>query len=178
MMADPAWLWVGRVVAAHGLQGWLRVKCLSDFPERLTEPGQRWLQHDSDPEPQLYPLIQGQFLPAKGLYLVQLEGIPNRTAAEAWVGARVLVPASDRLPLEPDEYYYRDLIGLAVYHQGELLGQVSAIWAAGQDVLEVTTASGRQVLIPFVKAFVPVVDLEQGQVQVQPPPGLVESFLG
>ncbi|MEN9223541.1 MAG: ribosome maturation factor RimM [Thermostichus sp. BF3_bins_97] len=175
---DPAWLLVGRVVAAHGLQGWLRVKCLSDFPERLTESGPRWLQRDGDPEPRLYPLIQGQFFPAKGLYLVRLEGIPDRTAAEAWVGANVLVPASDRLPLEPDEYHYRDLIGLAVYHQGKLLGQISAILAAGQDVLEVTTPRGRQVLIPFVKAFVPSVDLEKGEVQVQPPPGLVESFLG
>ncbi|MFQ3613356.1 MAG: ribosome maturation factor RimM [Cyanobacteriota bacterium] len=176
--ANSDWLLVGRVVAAHGLQGWLRVKCLSDFPERLTEPGQRWLQRDTDPEPLLHPLIQGQFFPAKGLYLVQLQGIPDRTAAEAWLGARVLVPASDRISLEADEYYYRDLIGLAVYHEGQLLGQVSGIWAAGQDVLEVTTARGQQVLIPFVKAFVPVVDLEQGQVQVQPPPGLLESFLG
>ncbi len=175
---DPAWLLVGQVVAAHGLQGWLRVKCWSDFPERLTEPGPRWLQRDIDPEPLLHPLIQGQFSPTKGLYLVQLQGIRERTAAEAWVGARVLVPAADRLPLQPDEYHYRDLIGLAVYHQGELLGQVSAIWGAGQDVLEVTTPSSRQVLIPFVKAFVPIVDLEKGEVQVQPPPGLVESFLG
>ncbi|MGQ9838771.1 MAG: ribosome maturation factor RimM [Cyanobacteriota bacterium] len=177
--SDPYcdWLVVGRVVAAHGLRGWLRVKSLSDFPERLTEPGQRWLQRDTDAEPLLYPLIQGQFFPAKGLYLVQLQGISDRTAAEAWLGARLLVPASDRVPLQADEYHYRDLIGLAVYHEGQRLGQVSAIWAAGQDLLEVTTDKGRQVLIPFVKAFVPVVDLEQGRVEVQPPPGLLESFL-
>ncbi|MEN9203918.1 MAG: ribosome maturation factor RimM [Thermostichus sp. DG02_2_bins_29] len=175
--SNSDWLVVGRVVAAHGLHGWLRVKCLSDFPERLTEPGQRWLQRQTDPEPLLYPLVQGQFFPAKGLYLVQLQGIPDRTTAEAWVGAYLLVPAYDRPPLELEEYHYRDLIGLAVYHEGELLGQVSGIWAAGQDLLEVTTAKGRQVLIPFVKALVPVVDLERGQIQVQPPPGLLESFL-
>jgi 16S rRNA processing protein RimM len=45
-------------------------------------------------------------------------------------------------------------------------------------VLEIATPDKRQVLIPFVKALVPVVDLEKGELQVQPPPGLVESFLG
>jgi len=178
MSRDRAWLLVGQVVAAHGLRGWLRVKCWSDFPERFTQPGPRWLQRDSDPEPLLHSLVEGRFFPNKGLYLVRLEGIPDRTAAEAWVGAKVLVPASQRPSLGPEEYHYRDLIGLAVYHQGRLLGHVSAIWAGGQDVLEVSTPDKRQVLIPFVKALVPVVDLEKGQLQVQPPPGLVESFLG
>jgi len=178
MARDPDWLLVGQVVAAHGLRGWLRVRCWSDFPERFTEPGPRWLQRDTDPEPLLHSLIEGQFFPAKGLYLVRLEGIPDRTAAETWVGARLLVPASHRLPLQPEEYHYRDLIGLTVYRQGELLGHVSGILAAGQDVLEITTPDHRQVLIPFVKALVPVVDLEKGALHVQPPPGLVESFLG
>ena len=178
MSRDRAWLLVGQVVAAHGLRGWLRVKCWSDFPERFTQPGPRWLQRDSDPEPLLHSLVEGRFFPNKGLYLVRLEGIPDRTAAEAWVGAKVLVPASQRPSLGPEEYHYRDLIGLAVYHQGRLLGHVSAIWAGGQDVLEISTPDKRQVLIPFVKALVPVVDLEKGQLQVQLPLGLVESFLG
>lgn len=167
------WLTVGKVVAAHGLQGWLRIRSFSDFPERFLEPGQRWLQRPEQ-EPVPRQLKRGQFQPGKNLYLVQFDDIGDRATAEAWVGATVLVPADDRPALEEDEYRVSDLIGLTVIEQtsGRCLGRVTAIVPAGNDLLEITL-DGTIVLIPFVKALVPVVDLAAGKLEVTPLKGLL-----
>ncbi len=196
------WQVVGQIVAAHGLKGWVRVRCLSDFPERLLQPGPRWLRPPSisgitgsrppsdrsrpgsvkgarSADPMPVQLVQGQFYPPKKLYLVQFEGLPDRTAAEAWVGAEVLISGNDRPDLEEDEYYLPDLIGLGVFHQptGKKLGVLTTVIQAGNDLLEVTTDQQETILIPFVKEIVPVVDLNQGRIEVVPPVGLLETFI-
>ncbi len=185
------WQVVGQIVAAHGLKGWVRVRCLSDFPERLLNPGPRWLRSKSalrassrrdrsgstDPLP--VQLLQGQFYPAKKLYLVRFEEITDRNLAEQWVGSEILIAAADRPELEEEEYYLPDLIGLPVFHQptGRYLGSLTAVIPAGNDLLEITTEQQETILIPFVKQIVPVVDLEQRRIEVIPPVGLLETFI-
>ncbi|NJK62814.1 MAG: ribosome maturation factor RimM [Synechococcaceae cyanobacterium SM2_3_1] len=179
-MSVPRWQPVGQVVAAHGLKGWVRVHCLSDFPERLTEPGHRWLQRPGrDSHPVIMRLEQGQFFPNKRLYLVKFAELQDRNDAEAWIKAQILVSGQQRPRLQEDEFYLPDLIGMPVVHQpsGKSLGQVVGILPLGQDVLEVQTLQGGRLLIPFVKAIVPRVDLEAGYLEVIPPPGLLEGFL-
>jgi 16S rRNA processing protein RimM len=171
---------VGQVVAAHGLKGWVRVHCLSDFPERLTEPGHRWLQRPGrDPHPVIMRLEQGQFFPNKNLYLVKFAELQDRNDAEDWVKAQILVSGQQRPQLQEDEFYLPDLIGIQVVHQpsGKSLGQVVGILPLGQDVLEIKTEQGGRLLIPFVKALVPLVDLEAGYLEVLPPRGLLEDYL-
>lgn len=171
---------VGKLVAPQGLQGELRVYPESDFPERFVTPGPRWLLRPGTTEPEAVELVRGRFLPGKGLYVVQLRGVDDRNAAEALRGAWLLVLASDRPPLAEDEFHVRDLIGLAVYDQATqaLIGTVSQVIPAGNDLLEVTRPAtegqSQTVLIPFVKPIVPVVNLAQGRVEITPPPGLLE----
>lgn len=179
MANEPAtdrdrFLTVGKVKSAHGLRGLLKVRSFSDFPERFMQPGKRWLQREGE-SPTEVNLLQGTFQPGKGLYLVQFEEITDRTTSESWVGATVLVPEDDRPDLDEDEYRVSDLIGVAVYEQasGDYLGTVAKIVPAGSDVLEVVDGD-RKVLIPFVKVFVPVVDLEAGRIEVTPPRGLLD----
>ncbi len=169
---------VGKVVAVHGLRGWVRVCCLSDFPERLTQPGPRWIRRGRS-EPTVVHLESGQYYPSKNLYLVKFAHLADRTQAESWIGAQILVSDLDRPQLNEDEYYLPDLIGSEVIHQptGKLIGHLRAIVPSGHDVLEVETQSGEIALIPFVKAIVPVVDLDQHRLEVTPPPGLLETFM-
>lgn len=183
---DQEWIRIGKIVAPQGLQGEMRVKPESDFPERFEEPGERWLRPPNQTEPQGVQLQSGKPVPGKNLYIIRLAGITDRNQAEALRGGVLLVPASDRPPLEDGEFHVADLLNLPVYHQhtGELLGQVSDIYAAGQDLLEVRLTEAQQAkqtgkktqkkaLIPFVEAIVPVVDLAQGRIEVLPPPGLL-----
>ncbi|PSM47123.1 ribosome maturation factor RimM [Chroococcidiopsis sp. CCALA 051] len=210
------WLAIGTIVAPQGLDGEVRVYPDSDFPERFVEPGQRWLLRPGKTEPEPIELIEGRDIPGKGLYVVALEGIEDRSQAEALRDCVLLVPESDRPELGEDEYHVVDLIGLEVFLQetGESIGTVTDVIPAGNDLLEVQLyqevksqksevkisdpplptpdyavpmrrtpppppasqlpTPPRKVLIPFVKAIAPVVDLEMRRIEIAPPPGLLE----
>ncbi len=163
---------VGKVVAAQGLKGELRILPLSDFPERFTKPGERWLQSRKDPARPI-ELLSGRRLPGKELFVVRFAGIDSREAAEALVGEELVVKASDRPKLAKGEFHLLDLVGLEVRLEGAAIGTVSNLIHAGNDLLEIDL-DGRQVLIPFVEAIVPVVEMEQGWIGITPPPGLLD----
>jgi 16S rRNA processing protein RimM len=181
------WLEIGTIVSPQGLKGELRVYSNTDFPERFEQPGVRWLLRPNATEPEPVELLSGRWIPGKGVYIIQLAGVENREQVDALRDCKLLVKASDRLPLEEDEYHVLDLVGLEVFNQenGEAIGVVVDIFSAGNDLLVVNRPSSvvsneekpsqkKQVLIPFVKAIVPVVDLEQGRIEITPPPGLLE----
>ncbi|NEP43868.1 MAG: 16S rRNA processing protein RimM, partial [Okeania sp. SIO2H7] len=91
------------------------------------------------PEPQPIEILGGRFLPGKGLYVLELEGIEDREQAETLRDCQLLVKKSDRPHLEEDEFYTFDLIGLEVINQldGQNLGTVVDVINAGHDVLEI-----------------------------------------
>ena len=184
---------VGRLVSAQGLQGELRLNPLSDFPERFTVPGQRWLQGRTGPA-KAVTLLSGRQLPGRELYVLRLEGVNDRSSAEALVGHALLVPASDRPPLAEGEFHLLDLVGLEVrlLADGRVIGRVTDLLHAGNDLLEVDLAAypepgqpgeaakpagptkPRLILIPFVEPIVPEVHLAEGWLGITPPPGLLE----
>ena len=133
------WIEIGTIVAAQGLYGEVRVYPDSDFPERFIEPGKRWLLFPNKKEPEPIEFLGGRYIPGKGLYAVEIEGVEDREGAEALRGCKLFVEKGDRPYLEPDEFYVQDLFGMEVFNQltGEILGKVSAIIPAGNDLLEV-----------------------------------------
>ncbi|MEI2581305.1 ribosome maturation factor RimM [Scytonema sp. PRP1] len=182
------WLQIGTIVAPQGLRGEMRVYPDTDFPERFEVPGKRWLLRPGETEPQPIELLSGRYVEGKNLCIVKLAGVENREQVEELRGCKLLVPESDRPQLGEDEYHVVDLIGLQVFMQesGELVGTVVDVIPAGHDLLEVelqqqqdkgqTTKDKKQktVLIPFVKAIAPVVDLEADRIEITPPDGLLE----
>jgi 16S rRNA processing protein RimM len=174
------WVKIGTVVAPQGLRGELRIQSVSDFPERFEKAGRRGLQSPDGGEIREIELVRGRYIPGKNIYVVQLAGVSDRQAAEALRGHELLADKNDRPRLERDEYHVDDLVDLEVYHRvsGERIGVISDIFWAGNDVLEVRLfdrdGSGGKALIPFVKAIVPVVDLDRRRVEIDPPPGLLE----
>ncbi|MEO1590900.1 MAG: ribosome maturation factor RimM [Cyanobacteria bacterium J06632_22] len=179
MMSLPdGWISIGRIVGPHGRDGEVRVYPNSDFPERFLEAGERWLLKPRSQNPESVKLMQGRYLAGKGLYLLKLAGVNYRDQAEALRDAQLLVSKADRLPLDPGEFHVDDLIGLQAILQdsGTLVGTVSDVFTAGNDLLEVTLATPVEkvdkVLVPFVEAIVPVVDLPNQRVEITPPMGL------
>lgn len=189
------WLPVGQVVGVQGLRGELRVNPASDFPERFTVPGTRWLRGRNGAVKAI-ELMAGRQLPGKSLFVVRFEGINDRTAAEALVGQTLLVRADDRPDLADGEFHLLDLVGLEVRVNAdsetgsaaveseavgsevigsEMIGTVTDLISGGNDLLEVELRDGgRRVLIPFVETIVPEVHLEEGWLLLTPPPGLLE----
>ena len=176
MAESDDWLSVGKIVGVQGLQGELRVNPASDFPERFTAPGPRWLRSRKGGELTEIQLIKGRQLPGKSLFVVRFEGIDNRSAAEALVEQELLVSAEDRPELEEGEFHLLDLMGLEarLTSDGPAIGTVSDLISGGNDLLEITTTDGRKLLIPFVEAIVPEVKLKEGWLLLTPPPGLLE----
>jgi 16S rRNA processing protein RimM len=155
---------LGRITGAHGLKGEVRIAAFTAEPEDVAAYGP--LQNaDGSVTVEIASLRPV----GDGAVVARLAGIADRTAAERLRGIELYVPR-EKLPLAgADEYYYSDLIGLAVFSpEGEALGEVVAVHNFGAgDLVEVRAPQGRQTtLIPFESAHVPKVDLEAGRVTI------------
>lgn len=171
------WLEVGTIIGAHGLNGEVKVFPDSDFPERFVQPGIRWLAHPSNSSaPEAIQLLKGRFLERKGIYVIKLANVNIRDQSEALKGFKVLVRSNDRPTLAEGEYYLSDLMGLTVVdHQTQtVVGLVVSIASAGNDLLEIQLAdTTKTVLLPFVSALVPIVDIANKRIEITPPKGLI-----
>lgn len=179
------WLEIGTIVAPKGLKGELKVLSSTDFSERFEIAGTRWLQSPNDPSLQPIELISGKSVAGKNLYIVRLEGIENRNQAETLRGYKLLIIDQELPELEEEEYHVSQLINLEVYHHqtGEMLGIVVDLFTTGHDLLEIKLINNSEVidkekkektaLIPFVYEIVPVVDIEQNKIEINPPKGLL-----
>lgn len=160
---------MGVVTGSRGLKGELRVKAFCANPDALFDYGPLT---DEKGKGSFTGRTTGE---AKGQLLVRLDGVRDRTQADAIKGQKLYV-ARDALPEpEEDEYYYSDLVGLkAELVDGEELGVIHWVLEAGAGAsLEVETDTGT-VMVPFTKAAVPVVDIKGGKVVVDPPDGLLD----
>lgn len=109
--------------------------------------------------------------------VVFLEGIEDRTASESLVKAILIVEQETaELPKEKDAWYDHQLVGLKVVRDGQHVGEIARVdHLPAQDLLVVKTQD-REVLLPFVKAFVPLVDVENSKIEITPPGGLFEDL--
>ena len=175
MPESEDWLPVGTIVGVQGLQGDLKVNPASDFPERFTAPGPRWVRSTQTPQPMQVQLKRGRQLPGRSLFIIRFEGVNDRNAAEALVGHELLVQADDRPQLKDGEFHLLDLVGLEARLAADAapIGEVSNLISGGNDLLEIRTPDGRRLLIPFVAAIVPEVHTVEGWLLLTPPPGLL-----
>ena len=173
---SESWLAVGQVVGVQGLRGDLRINPRSDFPERFTSPGPRWLSHPRGEDPMAVQLLRGRQLPGKSIFVVHFDGVDDRSSAEALVGRELLVQADDRPQLNEGEFQRMDLVGLDVRLESDAtaIGTVTDLISGGNDLLEIELTDGRTVLVPFVDAIVPDVEPEAGWLRLTPPPGLLD----
>jgi len=186
--ADPGWpedaIEVGRIVDAWGLKGWIKVQPFASDPQALFS-SRRWFLLPAEKVGPLRPagvtaipsLLRITQVKDHGDVVVALaQEVPDRSAAEALRGARVFIGRASFPSAGPDEFYWVDLIGLAVVNRaGERLGTVAGLIDTGpHSVLRVTPevvpagvgAQEAERLIPFVGAYVDEVSLEQRLITV------------
>jgi 16S rRNA processing protein RimM len=163
---------VGVIGRPHGLRGEVAVEVRTDEPQRRFALGQVL----RDEEGTRSFTVQSA-RDHSGRLLVRFAELIDREAAEAVRGTLLIaaVPFNER-PLEPEEFYDRQLIGLRVCRSdGVVVGTVSSVLhLPTQEVLEVATAGGSR-LVPFVTALVPEIDLEDGCLTVADVAGLLED---
>ena len=156
---------IGAIAGPHGVHGLVRVKSYTADPEDVAAYGPVM---DAAGKRRFRIELAGA---ARDMLLARIEGVTDRTAAEALRGVELYVERG-RLPApEADEFYHADLIGLpARSPDGSEIGTVTALYDYGAgDMIEIRVEGGRVELLPFSKAVVPEVDLERGFVVIDPP---------
>lgn len=156
------------IAGAHGVQGLVKLKTFTERPEDVVAYGPL---SDERGERHFRLTLRGT---QKGLLLAAIEGVADRTAAEALKGLRLYV-AREALPPpeDPEEFYHADLIGLAVEDtDGKPLGMVRAVEDFGAGpLLDVESETG-SIMLPFTLTAVPTVDLAGGRLVADPPVAL------
>ena len=169
-MGETVDVLVGTIGRAHGLRGEVSVHVRTDEPERRFTPGASLRVGDR-------PRTVASARWHSGTLLLGLEGVTDRTAAEALRGRELWadVPA-DEAPPDEGEYWDRQLVGLEVRDAaGAVAGTIGEVLhLPAHDVLVVRTSGGDR-LVPFVSEVVPVVDLEAGHVRVADIGGLLSD---
>ncbi|WP_377641586.1 ribosome maturation factor RimM [Oryzobacter terrae] len=170
---------VARIGKPHGLLGEVTVQLHTDEPERRLAVG---AVLDTE-------AARGTGVPRalrvrstrvhNGVWLVAFDEIPDRTGAESLRGTRLVVDddGTDAAADDGDDVFREEeLVGLRVVDpSGADLGAVAGLEiGAAQDRLVVTLTDGREVLVPFVEAIVPEVDVEGGRVVLDAPAGLFD----
>jgi 16S rRNA processing protein RimM len=169
---------VGRVGRPHGIRGELTVQVHTDDPDLrfaagsvlATEPAARG------------PLTVSASRWHSGRLLVTFAGYADRSQAEELRGTLLVMDSSEVGPAaDPEEFHDYELIGLEVLTRaGEPVGVVADVLHQGQDLLVIQPQEGRpagehgEVLVPFVAAIVPEVDVTAGRLVIDPPPGLLD----
>ncbi|KAJ1458148.1 hypothetical protein M885DRAFT_514267 [Pelagophyceae sp. CCMP2097] len=181
---------IGTIIGSHGVRGYCRVDSTSDFGEiRFCEPGVRHLKLPSRRSPRAVFVSTGRRLKvfgAKTRYIVKVDGIETREAANALKGSTLYVADEERAPDDEEEYYLvDDLVGATVFHvqTEERIGVVVDVFdppttedgvSLGHSLLEITLDAkpGFRCLIPLADPIVPKVDTEFNAVYLEPPDGL------
>jgi 16S rRNA processing protein RimM len=173
--ADSTELLVGIAARAHGLRGELVVDVHTDSPdERFTSGSVLTARRAGVPDA---VVTVESTRPHSGRLLVRLVEVPDRDAAEAMRGARLLI-GSDAVPppTDPDEFHVHQLEGLrAELEDGSVVGSVrEVVHGPGGELLVLVRPDRPDALVPFVRAIVPTVDLDGGKVVLTPPEGLLD----
>jgi len=178
MIIKNEWLVVGLITSCHGINGQLKVKSLSDFEERFLEPGIRWLQKENE-HPSEIELTSGFKQPGKETFIIKLQGINTRNHAEQLKEFKILVKTNNLPKLNKEEFHLLELINLQVKtlenEELKIIGKVINLENEKNNLLVIKLLKNqKKVLIPFVKEIVPLVDIKNNFLIINPPKGLLE----
>ena len=178
MIDKNEWLIVGLITSCHGINGQLKVKSLSDFEERFIKPGIRWLQKENEP-PSKIKLTSGFKQPGKETFVIKFQGISNRNDAEQLKKYKLLVKSNNLPELNKAEFHLLELINLKVKtlenEELTIIGKVIDLENEKNNLLIIELFKNqKKVLIPFVKEIVPLIDIKNNFLIINPPKGLLE----
>lgn len=169
---------VGRLTRAHGLKGAIKIELYTDDPGRRFVPGARFaLQVPTSSKWHGKSLELTELRVYNGSPVGFFAGVTDRTEAESLVKAVLWIEQdATELSTEPEAWYVHQLAGLEVWRDGARIGRVVRVDALPAQDMLIVDHDGREVMVPFVKAIVPEVDLRGGRLTVTPPAGLFEEL--
>jgi 16S rRNA processing protein RimM len=169
---ETDWATIGQVVALFGVHGELKVRPLTDIPNRFAELKTVYVGTNHT----RYSIQSVR--PYKGdMIVLKLSGIDDANAAESLRNHDLSIPLSELATLPPDSYYQHDILGLRVLTlEGQEIGHIVEIIVTGSnDVYSVKQPHGPHVLIPAIKDVIKQIDLIRRTMHIDPLPGLLDN---
>ncbi|WP_067199125.1 ribosome maturation factor RimM [Microbacterium sp. XT11] len=169
---------VGRLVKAHGLKGALKLELYTDNPERRFVPGAEFTLQVPEASPWHGKTVTVRdYRVMNGNSVVFFQGVDDRTAAESLVRAILWIDQdAAEIDVEDNAWFDHQLVGLDVVRDEVVVGRVVRVdHLPAQDLLIVKTGD-QEIMVPFVEAIVPTVDIAAGRLVVTPPAGLFEEL--
>lgn len=168
---QPQYLVVGEVLKPWGFRGELKIKILTDYPNRLVKHKTLFL----GAETRAYQVERARL--HSSYLLVKFVGYETDTSVAKLRGELVQIPVEQAAKLKKGQYYHHQIIGLRVVTTtAQELGPIAEILETGaNDVYLVRTPAGKELLIPAIKSVVKNIDLAAQTMTVELLPGLVEE---
>ena len=167
---------VGRLVKAHGLKGALKLELYTDNPERRFVPGAAFTVQVPEASPwHGKDITVREYRVMNGNPVVFFDDVDDREGAESLVKAILWIDQDDD-EVEDDAWFDHQLVGLDVVREDVVVGRVSRVEHFPAQDLLIVKSGDKEVMVPFVAAIVPTVDVANGRVIVTPPPGLFEEL--
>lgn len=180
MMEDkgegPQYLVVGEILRPHGVTGELRMRIMTDYPERIPTVESVYLSRRED-DPQPRPARVTGMRMHQGYGLLRLQNIADRDAADRLRGQYVMIGIADAVPLAEGEFYLYELIGMEIVTEtGEVIGTLREVLETGaNDVYIVDSAQYGEVLIPVIPDIILQTERATKRITVRLPDGLIAN---
>lgn len=174
-MTNGDYFRVGVVTGTHGIRGDVKVMPTTADPKRFLDLKDALLGDDEGKKPLLPVTVKGvRFF--KNMVILSFKEFKDINEVEPYKGMGLFVTRENAIPLEPGEYYVKDMIGLTVVtDEGETLGTLKNVMETGANDVYVVKMEGRKdLLIPMIPECSRGVDLEKGTLTVHLLPGLLE----
>jgi 16S rRNA processing protein RimM len=172
---QPPFLLLGQVLRPHGVRGELRLEVMTDYPERIVPGGMVYLGTDPDDTRSAEEYEVASVRRHLQYLIIRLAGIEDRNEAETLRDRYVMVALDQAVPLEEDEFYLFQAIGLEVStEEHEALGRVSEVIETGANDVYVVRGPRGEILIPAIDECIVEIDIAAGTMTVR----LMDGLLG
>jgi 16S rRNA processing protein RimM len=185
-MPEPEYAIVGLIRKAQGIRGEVVIEPLTDKPDVVFASGSRVFAGTSDGDLAVVTDVKGQeetptltvagSKPFKKGLIVQFEELQDRDSAELWRGRYLLAPFAELPPLQEDEVYLHDLIGMAVVGMnGERLGAVTTFYELPQGIMLDVMMARESVIIPYRPEIIVKTDIGERTIVINDTLGFLDD---
>ena len=185
-MSEPEYAIVGLIRKAQGIRGEVVIEPLTDKPGVVFASGSRVFAGTSNGDLAVVRDVKGveetrtltvsQSKPFKKGLIVQFEELRDRDSAELWRGRYLLAPFSELPPLQQDEVYLHDLIGMVVVRTtGERIGEVTTFYELPQGIMLDVKTMRESVIIPYRPEMVVKTDIQARTIVIDDTLGFLDD---
>jgi 16S rRNA processing protein RimM len=172
----PKYLLLGEILRPHGIRGELRVRILTDYPERINNLEQVYVGKSPNTTTATAYFVQHMRM-HQDYGLLKLKSIDDRDAADKLRQLFVMIDLDNAIPLDEGEHYLFELVGLKIQTEdGEYFGELTEVLETGaNDVYIIASPKYGEVLLPVIEDVVLNTDVDAGVITVKIPDGLLPS---